>query len=186
MGFDGARGRLRRATEDAHLRLHALDPFARLAAGGIGRAEYAALLRRLLGFQLAVEARLAAAPSLAPYGLDIAGRRRSAVIRADLAALGEPEEAPEPAALPAFGSAAAALGCLYVVEGATLGGRMLARGLDHLLDGPAGRRFLEGEGAMWRETAAALERCEDRDAMTEGANATFAAFERHFASTPAG
>ena len=88
--------------------------------------------------------------------------------------------------LPALGSAAQALGCLYVIEGSTLGGRELARRLDHLLprDSDAGRRFLFGHGArhgaMWREFCAALERCGDtpdrRAEMIATALVAFAVF----------
>lgn len=187
----GARFALRQATAAAHERLHHLPGLADLQAGTIGRDDYAALLRRLLVFYRAVESVLAAAPSLLPYGVDLAERRRSPLLLEDLAFLGAPAE-PLPAApsLPVPGSAAAALGMLYVIEGSTLGGRELARRLDHLLpaDSTAGRRFLSGHGArhgaMWREFCAALDRCGDtperRADMIAAALAAFAAFGAWF------
>ena len=90
------------------------------------------------------------APSLRPFGIDLAARRRSALLLDDLAFLGAPAAPlPAPPVLPALRSAAQALGCLYVTEGSTLGGRELARRLDHLLPpgSDAGRRFLLGHGA---------------------------------------
>ena len=94
--------------------------------------------------------------------------------------------------LPAPRSAAQALGCLYVIEGSTLGGRELARRLDHLLPpgSDAGRRFLLGHGprhgTMWREFCAALEQCGDtpegRAEMTGAALAAFAVFGDWFAA----
>ncbi|MFC7475112.1 biliverdin-producing heme oxygenase [Dankookia sp. GCM10030260] len=188
------RAALRAATDPIHTRLHGLPALRALAEGRIDRAGYAALLRRMLGFHAAVEAALAAAPSLAEWGIDPAGRRRAGLIEADLAAL---DAAPGPvpmAPLPPLGCAARALGCLYVTEGSTLGGQQLARALDGLLPpGPAGRRFLLGHGAahgtMWRACCEALERCgaepARRAAMLDAAAATFAAFEAWFDPAPA-
>ena len=190
----GTRDALRQATEAIHARLHGLPALQALAEGRIDREGYVALLRRMLGFHRAVEAALAAAPSLAAWGIDIAERRRAWLIEADLAFLGA---APGPAGrapLPPLGTAARALGCLYVTEGSTLGGRQLARALDGLLPpGEAGRRFLLGHaarhGALWRACCAALERCGAEPArqgeMLEAATQTFAAFEAWFGGQPA-
>jgi len=189
----GARVALRAATEAAHLRLHAIPAFEALAEGRITRDEYAALLRRKLGFHAALEARLAEAPPLAGFGVDLAARRRSHLLRADLAWLGASDDA-APAPLPRYDTAAAALGALYVAEGSTLGGRQLARALDAILPpGADGRRFLLGHaerhGEMWRACCAAIERCGAEPGalpeMVRGALDTFAAFEAWFAGTEA-
>lgn len=186
----GARAALRAATEVVHLRLHAIPAFTVLAEGRITRAGYAALLARMLGFHAALERRLAEAPPLDGFGIALAERRRSHLIRADLAVLGawDGAEAPE-APLPAFRTAAESLGALYVAEGSTLGGRHLARALDGLLPpGLDGRRFLLGHGErhgeMWRACCAALESCAaqgELPGLIRGAEATFAAFETWFA-----
>ncbi|WP_431272010.1 biliverdin-producing heme oxygenase [Dankookia sp. P2] len=134
-------------------------------------------------------------PCLAPWGIDVAERRRAWMIEADLRALGAPAGPPALAPLPPLGSAARALGCLYVTEGSTLGGRQLARALDGLLPpGPEGRRFLlghaEAHAAMWRACCQALEACgadpARRAAMLAAATATFAAFEAWFTPSPGG
>jgi heme oxygenase len=190
---DGAHAALRAATEAAHLRLHAIPVFEALAEGRITRAAYAALLRRKLGFHAALEARLAEVPGLDGFGIDLAARRRSHLLHADIAWLGAKPEAPW-APLPAFGSLPAAIGGLYVAEGSTLGGRQLARALQPILPpGLDGRRFLLGHGArhgeMWHGCCAAIERCgtvpQARAEMTQGALATFAAFEAWFTDVPA-
>jgi heme oxygenase len=186
------RAALRAATAAAHERLHHLPPFAALATGKLGRPAYAALLRRLLGFHLALEAAVAAAPPLARFGLDAAERCRTHLIRLDLEALGVPPRPglPAPAIAP-FATAAAALGGLYVSEGATLGGKVLAYSLEGMLGpGVAGRSFLLGHGAahgaMWRSFCIALERCAAEPgalaAMAGGAEATFSVFETWFAA----
>ncbi|HEV7265218.1 MAG TPA: biliverdin-producing heme oxygenase [Falsiroseomonas sp.] len=187
-----ARDELREATGAAHLRLHEIPAFDALAQGRLTLAAYGTLLRRKLGFHLALESRLTEAPSLAGFGLDLADRGRAHLLIADLAFLDMPPEAPL-APLPRFADAAEAMGGLYVAEGSTLGGRHLARALDGLLPpGEEGRRFLLGHGArhgeMWRSFCDAVERCGATDAglagMVRGAHATFAAFEAWFA--PAG
>jgi heme oxygenase len=180
---------LRHATAAAHARLHHEPTLARLAAGEIDRAGYVALLHRLLGYHEAVEARLLAAPPLDGFGIDLAERRRSPLLRADLAMLGETVPAAPRLALPALTGIGQALGWLYVAEGSTLGGRELARALDHLLPlGTAGRRFLlgygESHGAMWRGCCAALRQAgadaATLDGMLAGAAEAFAEFEALF------
>lgn len=183
------RAALRAATGEIHARLHGLPALEALAVGRLDRAAYVALLRRFLGFHRGAEAALAAAPDLAPWGIRLAERQRAWLIEADLAALGAGAGETGLAPMPPLGSAARALGCLYVTEGSTLGGRQLARALDGLLPpGEAGRRFLLGHGprhaVLWRECCDALERCgtdpERRAAMLEAATATFAAFAGWF------
>ena len=193
MGGQTARQALREATDAAHQRLHHLPAFASLAAGSIDRDGYVALLRRLLGFHGAVERALAAAPSLHPFGIAIEERRRAPLLEADLDAMEAEAGSAAPPMLPPA-SAAAAMGWLYVVEGSTLGGRHLARGLDGLLgEAEAGRHFLLGHGArhgaMWRACCEAIEQCGATPggmaAMIDGANDAFRCFEDWFATQPA-
>ncbi len=181
---------LRTATAAAHERLHHLPAFAALAEGRLSRDGYVALLRRLLGFHAALEAAIAAAPPLAAFGIDVSERRRAALLRQDLATLDATPATEVPLArLPHYDTAARAMGGLYVTEGATLGGRLLARGLDQLLGpGVAGRAFLLGHGAahaaMWQGFCAGLERCGADPArfasIVAGAEDTFGAFEAWF------
>jgi heme oxygenase len=164
-----------------------------LADGTVTRAAYVAILRRMLGFHRAVERCVADGPSVRSCGVDIVERRRSPLLRADLATLGAAAEVtalPDLPDLPRLRSAAAVLGCLYVVEGSTLGGRELAGRLDHMLTPGevAGRAFLLGygarHGAMWRAFCAALDTCgtdaADRADMIDAALASFSAFESWF------
>lgn len=77
---------------------------------------------------------------------DWGARRRAHLLRADLAELGLAEG--DALDAPAFPSAAAVLGAVYVLEGSRLGGAMLRRAI------PAGApmRFLGGDdhGPRWR------------------------------------
>lgn len=169
---------LRTATTQAHVDVElAFDLDARLAS----RQAYAALLARLHGFYGPVEQALEAWTGRLA-GVDVAARRRAALLDDDLAALGvtAPRWAVAP---PDLVSAGHALGCLYVLEGSALGGRLVLRAARERLGddlpvaffGSVGREHL---GADWRALKAALDRhgAEHGAAeVTAGALQTFAA-----------
>ncbi|WP_431281964.1 biliverdin-producing heme oxygenase [Humitalea sp. 24SJ18S-53] len=186
------RDALRQATGTIHERLHQLPALRRLAGGSMSRGDYIALLRQFLAFHFVIEDRLAQGPTLSVHGIDIAERRRSGALLADLEALDAPATLPQPPAfcdLPIPPSAAAAMGYLYVSEGSRLGGLALARSLDGLLPpgDVAGRRFLLGygpqHGRMWRALCDAIETLgaadDARSAMIAAAVEAFIVFERH-------
>ncbi len=132
---------LRAATAEVHARLHRHAGFASIQNGTIDLVAYRQLLIRLYGFHVSFEAVMGISSE------------RSAWLQDDLAAVsigGQPTPAkiPRCTALAGFDTPAGRLGALYVVEGSTLGGRHLARQLDHLLGstGSAGRRFFLGRG----------------------------------------
>lgn len=118
--------RLRAETRSAHDRLEGdLD----LLGPGLTRDRYLRLLERFHGVHAVLEPRLDAWHVRDPR-LDWPQRRKLAMLRADLVALGLPPArlaslAPCPG-LPEATTTASALGVLYVVEGATLGGRLIA------------------------------------------------------------
>lgn len=158
-------------------------------------AAYCAVLARLYGFYAPAEAALGVVEGL-PLALDdLASRWKAGLLARDLAALGlapgELAALPRCAALPPLPDVARALGCLYVLEGATLGGQLIAR---QLADGPGvtadhGGAFFSGygpaTGPMWRRFGAALaahaRTPEHEDAMVAAAQETFGALERWLA-----
>lgn len=171
-------GRLRAETRAAHERVEAaLDWENRVAT----RAGYAALLAQLHGFHAGVEA---AAEGLAEPDF-LEPRRKARWLRTDLAALGvAPAEID---ALPVrperFADRAALFGALYVLEGAHLGGQIIAR---HVAAGlgltpETGLAFYTGygprTGALWREFQGRLETefPDAGDAVVAGAHRTFEA-----------
>lgn len=153
---------LRRATCAPHQQLE-----ARLDVPGEARP-YRRLLAAFAGYHGPCELALREAGGLDALGLDAASRLgwRSRALRDDLLALGmtarEIVELPRCRALPAVRSAHAALGCLYVIEGATLGGRVLLERVQASLGvaPDAGASFFAGYGAatdaMWAGFTAAL------------------------------
>jgi heme oxygenase len=173
--------RLRQATEIQHRRVEQdLD----LLRPAFTRHDYAALLRRFYGFHQSWEPVVASRlePELPGF---FAPRRKLQYLEADLRYLGcETEDllriraCPE---LPPLDSLGSVLGSLYVIEGSSLGGRILTRHFaGHLGVGPdAGCRFFSGygerTGLMWSafgELAASRPPAENDD-MLNGAISTF-------------
>lgn len=170
--------RLRQETRPAHDRLERrLDLLARPCS----RDHLLDVLRGFRDFHAAWEP-----PMEALLGGLFAPRRRLHLVQADLTALGEtgvPRTMPAPPAMPA--TAAAAWGSLYVMEGSTLGGALIARALAGM-EGlpPGGIRYFSpygrNTGAMWRAFCAGLlaaSRPETERETVDAALATFALLE---------
>jgi heme oxygenase len=173
-----AHQRLRDATREAHRALEDdLDAIVQLTTIE-GRRR---LAPRYLDLHAAADAVydrwLADAP-----GLDNPPRRRAPLIRADLRRLQvAPNPAPPPA--PAVTSVAEALGFLYVMEGSTLGGRMILKAVAARAGETEGLGFMDPYGARtgeaWRDFLGVLERevandPERLDGAEAGAAAGFA------------
>ncbi len=142
-----ARAALRAATAGHHRRVDAAFSTAALGEA----ASYAAFLRAQAAAHLPVEDALAAG-GIAAIVPDWAARRRSGLLRDDLAALGC--AVPVAAGTIRLDGAAALLGALYVLEGSRLGGTLLRRSVAPGL--PA--RFLGGgDSAAWRSLLALLD-----------------------------
>jgi heme oxygenase (biliverdin-IX-beta and delta-forming) len=187
-----ARAALREATHEVHERLHCQEGFAALVNGTLTRSGYRDLLVKLYGFHRPLEDALLAAPRSWWFDLELAPRLRADRIAADLLALGltSGDLASVPlTSRPRFDRAEHLLGCLYVREGATLGGKVLARKLDSILgSGDHARSFFAStsrDGALWGELCATLD-CVDAghelSAMIAAACGTFAALEAWLAA----
>jgi len=130
---------------------------------------------------LHAEAEAALAPWLQDLdGLEFDARRRSHQLARDLVAVaGQARPAPE--APPVVASLGEALGRMYVLEGSTLGGRVIRKAVEGRGEGMTGLSFLDpyGDqvGARWRAFLAVLDRHArapaDLDAMVLGARAGF-------------
>jgi len=168
----GARTAIRAATAPDHERLDGLfEGFDLADAGSYGRF-LIAHAAALIPIEAALDA--AGAEALIPGWAD---RRRGAMIRADLAALGI--DPPELAPFPELEDDAACWGAAYVVEGSRLGGALLARRIAPGLP----RSYLgtpQVKGA-WRTFVDVLDAAlptEDRiGRATRAAQATFSFFE---------
>ena len=177
--------RLKRDTADLHRQVE--DRF-RILDPALTRQGYVQKLERLLGLHQPLEA------LIEPWGdrldIDWDARRKTPLLQADLEFLGktpaEIAQLPHCKALPVIDDLGAILGCLYVLEGSTLGGRMIARHLAQHLDVAPGQgaSFFSsyGEALMprWRHfqqrlaelaTSAVME-----DRIVDSARATFTSF----------
>ncbi len=129
---------------------------------------YGELVARFYGFYLPFEERLAQVDGYAALGLDFAARRKTHLLRDDLTRLGMSpayiDSLPRCHELPAVTVLADALGCLYVLEGATLGGRIICREAENALGVLPGRgcsfwaSYGERVGEMWKDFCRILER----------------------------
>ncbi len=178
--------RLRAATAEAHQELEACLDMVREAADRTGRRT---LVARFYALHLGAERALA--PLLAGYpGLEFDARRRSPWLAADLAELGlDPRKIP-PCRIASPASTAEALGFFYVLEGSTLGGKVIAKAMAAKGADMRGLGFLtpygEETGGRWRDFMALLEAAGPRagDAIVRGGMNGFAAARRWLCPEP--
>lgn len=186
-GGPGALERVRAATAAAHERLDAgLDVLQRPWTLDVHRQ----WLSLTWGLLAPLERGLAAWAAADPGALDVRERARADLARADLRELGVDDaelaalaECPD---VPVPTTRAAALGVCYVLDGSTLGGRLIARAAVAAGVPPRACTSLtgrEGSGRRWKDTTAALNAVDDDavDEISDVATATFTAYERWLA-----
>lgn len=182
---------LRAATWPAHQKLEKrVDVKARFAT----REAYRGHLVKLWGFHAAVEGRIGRDTFGAALE-DYDRRLKAPLLARDLVDLGLAATAidrlPRCESVPDIIDTSAAFGCIYVLEGATLGGRTLLPLAETRLGlrPGAGATYLSSYGEevtpMWQTFGSALDAwCSDpgrRDRATEAAVATFDALDAWFA-----
>lgn len=125
---------------------------------------YRRRLEQFYGFYKPLEERMLAHESWISPWLDINERIKTPLLAADLRALGSAPTASLPMCgnLPEFDGAPECFGCLYVLEGSTLGGQVISRHLREKLNVTpgAGGLFFDGygprTGSMWQQFRLAL------------------------------
>jgi heme oxygenase len=179
--------RLRARTGPLHVRLETTVSTLGLAANETGYRRY---LEKLLGFHVPLELDLSRVRGLDALGLEREARSKVPLLRADLAALGVDAKAQRNlgwcTSSPPVREVAAALGALYVVEGATLGGQVLFRELSARMPRTMqlASRYLRVYGAAtgtrWQtfvQSLATLESEAEQQLAEQTAAATFEAIE---------
>jgi heme oxygenase (biliverdin-IX-beta and delta-forming) len=182
--------RLKEETREHHVRA---ERAVRLLEPGLSPALYRRHLEALYGLYAPLEAQLAAELAHAPAApaLELPRRWKRSFLERDLLALGHDPASlarlPRAPPLPLPGLPEA-LGAMYVLEGATLGGQVLLRHLTrHFAGHPVGdftffRAYEEAMGPMWRAFGEALVAATPdapfADRVVHGARATFEHFER--------
>ena len=141
--------------------------------------DYAAILQTFYSFFHPVEEKIQQylTPGVLP---DIAKRRTALLIVDDLAYLGMPISLLPCTALPQITDSTQAFGAMYVLEGSTLGGRMIAKMLaknQKLSIPPVAMNFFSGykdeTGKMWTRFVEVLNQQKDADTIVHSANQTF-------------
>jgi heme oxygenase (biliverdin-IX-beta and delta-forming) len=142
--------------------------------------DYAVILKMFYGYFLPLEKKIEAfiTPAILP---DIAERRKASAILHDLSAIGQEVDSLSLSPhLPKIENAAQAMGALYVLEGSTLGGKMIAKMLrnnealsltDDKLSFFSG--YGEETGSKWKTFLHVLNQQESRSDVVKGANETF-------------
>ena len=170
---------IRQSTNVAHEALEDTVVMRAFSGGAPSIAQYRDYLVRQLRLHAPLESMLA---GWVPADWALLRLSRSAWLRSDLAALGVAPDA-RPAALPAVGSWAEAVGVLYVLEGGSLGLQVVRKRMqhDHPALGQAGR-FMLGYGSdTGRHWRVFVDRINTLPAAqwplaVHAANQTFAAF----------
>lgn len=122
---------LRHGTTEQHRQIETNPLMHRLQGEQLTVLQYRHTLCRLYGFYQPFEEEVLAAIFWQGQTLDVEQRRKTALLEADLEALGissaERKTLPLCSELPIIANRAQALGALYVMEGATLGGQVIMR-----------------------------------------------------------
>lgn len=174
--------RLKSGTEQQHREIETLvDPFKNFCS----REAYKTHALKTWMFYRSMESDLATV-DWTPAGMDFEPRRKTVLLEEDLRVLdvscAARDDAPrhlDPADLDF------AIGCLYVLEGATLGGQVISRHLAKLGIGPGnGGRFFHGygtrTGAMWKSfQASATGYCLTGNQIEQALRGAQSTFERY-------
>jgi heme oxygenase len=153
---------------------------------------YQQLLAAFYGFYSPVESKLAACHELQAAASDLGSRRKVPLLVSDLRLLSVAVETlPLAADVPGISSAAEGFGCLYVLEGATLGSQIIKRlllqqlGISTENGGAFFNAYGDRVGDMWqgfRQTLSEFSSThpQQRDVIIAAAKDTFLKFDAWF------
>jgi len=173
--------KLRQETEADHHNVEGVVPLMRQ---GLNAAEYVQCLQRIYGVVAAWEER---ASEIGPEWLQpsLLARQRRPLLELDLAWFGVAEKEDGRPMLPEMNDLPSFFGAMYVMEGSTLGGQLIARHVEvalHLSEGQ-GSSYFRGHGSqtgpLWKEFCEMLKLRipdEQTDAVVVSAKAMFSTF----------
>lgn len=176
---------LKAATSTRHAALERRWP---LLDPNLSIASYHRFIQGLFGFYAPLETELLAGLSRRMNGFDYDSRQKTPRLRQDLLVLGDTETTiaslPRCSHLPSLLNESQLWGCLYVIEGATLGAQIIIKHLHRNLglSANSGASFFDGYGtqtsAQWKAFCAAVpvyreDSTDAGDLMLLSANQTF-------------
>jgi len=178
---------LKQATRTAHDAIEQNTAMHQLMQADLSTAHYEYVLQKKYGYYKAIEQLIM--PYLEAAGFPYDERKKAHLAYQDLNGLGRQgadiDALPACTALPTCTNSAEALGILYVLEGSTLGGQMIAKHLLNVLPTHLNThiRFFSGYdkekiGIMWQTFQQFLinysqENPNTQEAILKGANQTF-------------
>ena len=180
--------KLKLETSALHTQLETNTLLQKLTSDGISKGEYKIILEKFFGFFYPLEEKLTSfAAEITPFLPDFAERRKSDWLLRDLSEISDPVKQQEIKFcndLPEVNNSADAFGCLYVLEGSTLGGRFISKSLNTSLNLTAntGASYFNGyadkTGSKWKTFREALQNFSEQnksknDLITFSANNTF-------------
>lgn len=186
---------LRKTTREIHEEMESRLPLGR---ADLSREVYRELVLRFHGFLVPLEREILKCPEVSGPVFDYVERLKQPALEADLVALDLSDRAAlaGTADLPKLETVEDVYGCLYVIEGSTLGGQVISRSLrEHLGIHPEnGGAYFSGYGPLtgprWKEFLARLAAVAEREgvdqkAITRSAVETFQSMNRWlFPDTP--
>jgi heme oxygenase len=175
---------LKSATRTRHV---ALESRTVLLNKDLSHSNYSKCLQRFWGYYAPLEKHLLEYPAWQETGLVYDNRYKTSQIEQDLLALGVTQNAlktiPQCNTLPELKTTAQLFGCLYVLEGATLGGQIISKHLNASLGlmPDSGGSFFAGygqkTGSQWKAFCACLTafstQTGSNDEIVDSANKTF-------------
>jgi heme oxygenase (biliverdin-IX-beta and delta-forming) len=180
--------RLKVATRERHLALEGQLP---LLNPQMSLQTYRQIVRRFLGFYAPLESQIVNASFFEHAGFNYRLRLKTPNLVRDLTALGDPVETlahvQQCMGLPGLASTAQIAGCIYVIEGANLGGQIIIKHLRANLGitPETGASFFNGYGVQtgplwlgfcqWADSRTELADCSEE--VIASANQTFATLE---------
>lgn len=182
---------IKAGTAQNHMQLEQTSLLLPISRKNITQEEYISILKKFYGYFYPLEKMLDTFPQLQTYLPDYPARRKADLICQDLLNIA-PASAAQPLALcsnlPAVTNTSQAFGCLYVMEGSTLGGQMIARTIKEVLniDSNSGVSFFNGygkeTGSKWKLFQQALVSFSNdfstNHVIIAAANETFSKFEK--------
>lgn len=173
-------------TDSYHQNIETVGRLKRLFSEDYTKEEYRALLRQFYGYHKPLERAFMESGELREL-LDFTSRQRVGALEADLKTLGMSQEEidalPESTELPRHDTLPRLVGCMYVLEGSTMGGQMISKHLSAKFgfENGEGVRFYAGYGAetmpMWKAFKGFVNEnfssSEELDQISESAAETF-------------
>lgn len=145
--------RIKKQTEKEHMLLESVPLLSRLTSCSITIHDYLEVLKKFYGFFRPLEESLLLVDQVEDFLPDFSERRKVDWLLADLQRLRVGEVNEQCTDVPPVSTLADAFGILYVMEGSTLGGRVISRNLKETLDldKDNGASYFNGYGAQTGE-----------------------------------